>query len=81
MTKTTMNRRAAARLLMNKLHTFGLPEGYVRQCARESLAWLRTRQGEALGLKLFFLRRAEYCRKRYYARWGMARAPRHRSAF
>ncbi|MBP2291031.1 hypothetical protein [Azospirillum rugosum] len=66
-------RVAACRLFLRKLEALGLPRWYAVACTRESLAYAKhTAVGRTLGVKLFQLRRAEYCAVRFRARWGLA---------
>lgn len=67
--------RKGALVLRNKLLAMGLPGGYAVHCANEALAWYDDKPQERAFM--FRLRRAEYCRRRYFARWGLRVGRRH----
>jgi len=67
--------RAGARLQIARLVSLGLPRWYAEACARESVASAVDNARRGLPWLFFFrLRRAEYCRRRYTARWGLRRS-------
>jgi len=65
----TPNPKKGAVVLYRKLRAMGLTRSYAKHCAAESLAYYKPGREH-----LFNLRRAEYCRRRYFARWGLAQS-------
>lgn len=70
--------KAHVKLLHRRLLAFGLPADYAGRCVAESVAlrrhWERNNVVPPSSLSLFNLRRAQYCAKRYTARWGLGKA-------
>lgn len=66
--------RAGARLVMRRMRALGLPASYADACAREAVTLAIDNARRGLPWLFFFrLRRAEYCARRYTARWGFRR--------